>query len=61
MKPAGALALVLYAIGIPAVFLAVLVKYRTGIKEDQRMKLKGQGNSASSNPHYGIRRRFQKL
>ena len=61
MKPAAGLALVVYAGGIPTAFLLILFKYRVGIRTDQELKLQGLGNSASSNPHFHLRRRFQKL
>jgi hypothetical protein len=61
MKPAAGVALVVYAGGIPTAFLLILFKYRVGIRADQELKLQGLGNSASSNPHYHLRRRFQKL
>lgn len=61
MKPAAAVALVVYAVGIPLAFLYLLVRHRVGIKADQVLKLQGLGNTSATNPNFHIRRRLQKL
>ncbi len=51
----------LYGIGIPSLFIGVLVYYRKEIAEDQLLRKQGLGYTAASNPHFSMRRRFQKL
>ena len=61
MKPAAALALVVYAAGIPLAFFWLLLRHRAGIVADQTLKLQGMGNTKATNPNFHIRRRLQKL
>jgi hypothetical protein len=48
MKAPAALALIVYAAGIPLAFFILLVRNRAAIKEDQILKLQGLGNSSAS-------------
>ncbi len=60
MGPA-VLSLVLYTIGIPGVFLGVLVRHGAAIKRDQVMRAANQGGTEASNPSFFIRQRYQEL
>ena len=61
LKPWASLCLGLYGVGIPALFLTVLIFYRKEIKVDQVLRKQGLGYTRASNPHFVMRRRFQKL
>lgn len=61
LKPAAAVSLVLYAAGIPCVFLALLVIHRDRVVRDQVLKVQGLGSTVATNADFPIRRRFQKL
>ncbi len=61
LKPWASLCLGLYGVGIPALFLSVLIVNRKEIKVDQALRKQGLGYTRASNPHFVMRRRFQKL
>ena len=56
-----AVTLPVYGLGIPGMFIAVLTMYRREIAVDQLLRKQGLGYTAASNPHFAVRRRFQKL
>jgi hypothetical protein len=61
LKPAAALSLLGYAVGLPLSFLVLLVKHRESIIADQALKVTGQGGTEATNPYFHIRMRFQEL
>jgi hypothetical protein len=61
LKPAAALSLVGYAVGLPLAFLVLLVKHRASIIADQALRVAGQGGTEATNPYFHIRMQFQEL
>ena len=61
LKPAAALSVVVYTIGLPVAFFAILLKYRVEIRADQTLRVASDGNTAASNPNLHIRKRYQEL
>jgi hypothetical protein len=61
LRPAAALSLVCYAVGLPLSFLVILIKHRKSILEDQAMRVVGQGATEATNPYFHIRTRYQEL
>jgi hypothetical protein len=59
--PFAIASLVVYVVGIPATFGAILVHYRKQILADQRLYVAKQGRSADTNPNLVIRIRFHEL
>jgi hypothetical protein len=60
MKPAATVSMILYAFGMPLVFLIILFRHRASIVRDQTLRMRGQGGTAS-NPDFSIRTRYQEL
>jgi hypothetical protein len=58
---AQALTMLLYVIGLPVAFAAILVKHRVGIRFDQSLKQKGEGDTSLTNPYLHLRKRYGKL
>jgi hypothetical protein len=56
-----ALTMVLYVVGLPVAFAVILVKHRAGIRFDQSLKLKGEGDTSLTNPYLHLRKRYGKL
>ena len=50
LKPAAALSLAGYAVGLPLTFLVLLVKHRQSIIADQALKVAGLGGTEATNP-----------
>ena len=61
LKPAAALSIVVYTVGLPVAFFAILLKYRVEIRADQTLRVASDGNTAASNPNLHIRKRYQEL
>jgi hypothetical protein len=61
LRPAAALSLVVYAVGLPAAFLTILLKHRKSICADQALRVAGQGATEATNPYFHIRTRYQEL
>jgi hypothetical protein len=61
MKPAAALSLVVYTVGLPIAFLSILVVHRTAIFRDQTLRQSNLGDAPESNPDYFVRKRYQEL
>ncbi len=61
LRPAAALSLGVYAVGLPTAFLVILIKHRRSIVVDQGMRVAGQGATEASNPYFHIRTRYQEL
>jgi hypothetical protein len=61
MKPAAAMSLVVYTVGLPASFFTILVVHRNSIFLDQTLREKHLGNTPDTNPNWTTRRRFQEL
>jgi hypothetical protein len=61
MRAVAAITILLYVLGLPialAVFLAV--SWRK-VQLDQRLRERGEGDSALTNPYFDFRRRFRKV
>ncbi len=61
MKTVAGFMVVVFVLGLPFAFGAVLVYHRHGISADQSLRSVGEGDSALTNPDIHIRRRFRKL
>jgi hypothetical protein len=61
LKPAAALSIVVYTVGLPTSFLVILVRHRHAIHADQTLRMANQGGSDATNPNFHIRRRYQEL
>jgi hypothetical protein len=61
LKPAAALSIVVYTVGLPVAFLAILLKHRHAIQADQTLRAAHGGTSPATNPNFHIRRRYQEL
>jgi hypothetical protein len=61
LKPAAALSIVVYTLGLPAAFLTILVRHRGAIYADQTLRVGNQGATEATNPNFHIRRRYQEL
>ena len=53
--------LVTFGVGVPAAFGLVLLRNRSAIDADQRMREKGQGDTLMTNPYVHVRHRYRKL
>ena len=53
--------IVLFVLGVPMGFLAVLLSHRRAITADQFLRIWGEGDSVLTNAHIRIRQRFRKL
>ncbi len=61
LRPAAALSLVCYAVGLPLTFLAILLKHRKPIFEDQKLRVASLGGTEATNPYFHVRTRYQAL
>ncbi len=61
LKPVAILSLLLYTVGLPLAFFAVLVYHRGTIYQDQVLRQQNQGNTPASNPNFSVRQRYQEL
>jgi hypothetical protein len=61
MRIVSSLSLVLYGFGLPLLFVWVLRTHRNAVFFDQLLRVRGEGESALTNPYIHIRRRFRKL
>jgi hypothetical protein len=61
MKRVAALMIIVYALGIPCAFALILFSHRKGIRFDQILRQKGEGETALTNPYLHLRRRYGKL
>jgi hypothetical protein len=53
--------IVVYVLGLPAVLGTVLVRNWLKVTQDQRLRERGEGDSALTNPHFQFRRRYRKV
>ena len=53
--------LLCFGMGLPLLFVGVLWRYRFEMFYDQLLRVRNEGESALTNPHISIRRRFRKL
>jgi hypothetical protein len=61
LKPAAALSIVVYTLGLPTAFLTILIRHRDAIYADQTLRVANEGESEATNPNFHIRRRYQEL
>ena len=61
MRAVASLSLSLYGCGLPVAFAYFLWTNRAAITADQQLRVKGEGETALTNPHISVRRRFRKL
>ena len=61
MRDVGALSLVLFGAGVPLAFVGILWRYRGEMFADQLLRVRNEGETAITNPHIRVRRRFRKL
>lgn len=61
MLPFAAVSLVVYGLGVPVVMGITLVKNRARIQRDQRLWLRGKGDSLADNMDFRVRRRYARM
>ncbi len=57
----AAAALGLYGLGTPLALAAVFMRHWFAIRRDQRLWLRGKGDSAKDNRDFAVRRRYARL
>ena len=57
----GSVSIVLYGVGLPCLFGYFLWRHRVAIECDQRLRMRGEGETSLTNPYIVVRRRFRKL
>ncbi len=53
--------MVLFVVGLPVSFALLLWRHRVGMREDQVLRQRCEGDTALSNPHYLLRQRYSAL
>ena len=61
MRATAAASVVVFVLGVPLTFAAVLYTHRSAIVDDQLMRERGEGDTAMTNPNIRVRHRFRKL
>ncbi len=61
LKPAAALSIMVYTLGLPLSFLAILLRHRHAIFADQTLRVANEGGTEDANPQFYIRKRYQEL
>ena len=61
MRSVASVMLLLFVVGVPAAFGAVVSFNRAAIVADQELRMRGEGDVALTNPNIRMRRRFRKL
>ena len=61
LMPYAALSLLVYGLGIPAMFLLVLYRNRDAVRRDQTLWLIGRGTRRLDNPDFSVRQRYARL
>ena len=61
MRRVGIASIVLFGIGLPALFVAILWQHRRAMFVDQLLRMRNEGETAMTNPHIVVRRRYRKL
>ncbi len=57
MRPIAMLCIAWFVLGLPIAFSAFLWWNREAVREDQRMRERGEGDTAFTNPHFQVRHR----
>ena len=61
MRSVAVVLLVVFGLGLPLLFLFLLRRHRNEMFVDQLLRVRGEGETAMTNPHISIRRRYRKL
>ncbi len=61
LMPIAVLCFIVYGLGIPSLFLLICFINRDIIKQDQMLRMKGQGFSRATNRYYEFRKRYYEL
>ena len=61
LGPAAISSIVFYGLGVPAMFFGLLFRHRRAIVTDLTLMLREEGGTASTNPVFHIRKRYQEL
>jgi hypothetical protein len=61
MRAMAVLSVLLFILGVPGAFGAILYRHRQAIVDDQLMRERGEGDSALTNRNLDIRHRYRKL
>ena len=61
MKAVASLMVVVFVVGVPVGFAALLAHHRRAMQADQFLRVWGEGDSSVTNPNIHIRRRYRKL
>ena len=57
MRPIAMLCIAWFVLGLPIAFSAFLWWNREAVGEDQRLRERGEGDTAFTNPHFQVRHR----
>ena len=61
MVPPAIASLVVFTVGAPVAFLAILLFHAKAVQQDQCMRMLNQGGTEAANPNFHVRARFQEL
>jgi hypothetical protein len=61
MRAVAAITIVYYVLGMPVACAVVLARNWLKVQQDQRLRERGEGDSALTNPHFHFRRRYRKV
>ncbi len=61
MRAVAGITILLYVLGLPIALAVCLAVNWRKVQLDQRLRERGEGDSALTNPHFHFRRRFRKV
>ncbi len=61
MRAVAAVSVLAFVLGLPAALAVFLGRNWHKVQQDQRLRERGEGDSALTNPHFHFRRRFRKV
>ena len=57
----GLLAIAVYCVGAPLALIAIVYRNRVAMREDQLLRVHGEGSTRATNPHYDFRKKYFKV
>lgn len=61
MKKAALVGSIVYGAGIPLLFIAIVTRYRSEMREEQAVRISGQADSRATNQFYDFQKKFKRL
>ncbi len=61
MRIVASVTVVVYVLGLPAALGLILVRNWAKVTQDQRLRERGEGDSALTNPNFRFRQRYRKV